>query len=117
MDRFSERLRAAEAGGNLHDVAMGGNRRHFQNVGEGKLRRAMVGIYFQEFVQDGLGLGAILVEKVFLVLAQPVGPLPAGAQGGIIGHMAEKVEGIGLGLAGGFGQFLKVDAPFRPRIL
>ena len=90
---------------------MGGDGRHFEDVGEHELGVAVLGVFFQQLVQDGPGLGAVAVEEVLASRAQAVGPLPAGAQRGVEGHVAEQVEGVGLGLAGGFGQLLEVDAP------
>ena len=59
------------------------------------------------------GLGPVLLEEVLLLLAQPLGPLAAGAQRGVEGEVAEQVERVGVGLVGGLGQLVEVDAALR----
>ena len=96
---------------NLHDVAVFGDRRHFQHVGDDELRRAVLGVLFQQFLQDVPGLGAVLVEEVLAFGAEPLGPFPPGPQRGVEGQVAEQVERVGVRLLGGLGQFVEVDAP------
>ena len=100
-----------------HDVAVGGDRRHLQHVGQDELGVAVLGVLFEEFVQDRRGpRGRSGRRSPCCLAAQALGALAAGAQRGVEGEVAEQVEGVGLGLAGGLGQFVEVDAAFGQRL-
>ena len=61
-----------------------------------------------------LRLRAVLVEEVLALPGAAVGPLAAGAQRRVEGHVAEQVERVGVGLAGDVGQLVEVDARALP---
>ena len=47
MDRLAELLRAAEVLGDLHDVAVLGDRRHLQHVRQDELRGAVLRVLLE----------------------------------------------------------------------
>jgi hypothetical protein len=49
-----------------------------EHVGDGELARAVLGVLVQQLADDRPGLGAVLVEEVLPVPAEPLGPLPPG---------------------------------------
>ena len=89
-----------------------GDRRHLQHFGKDELRRSVVGVLVQQFVQHGAGLGRVAVEEVCLVPSHPLGTLAPRSQWSVERQVAEQVERIGVGLSGGLGQLVKVDAAF-----
>ena len=108
-------LDAAEAGRDLDHVAVLADRRHFQHVGDDELRRAVLGVLVEQFVENLSGVGSELVEEVPPVRAEPLGPLAPSAQRGVERQVADQVERVGVGLVGGLGQVVEVDAAlFEP---
>src|SRR5262249_28645705 len=66
---------AAEVAGDLDDVAVAVDGRHFQRVRENELSRAVLGVLVEELVKNLPGLGSVAVEEVLAVTAKALGAL------------------------------------------
>src|ERR1700730_10664536 len=94
----------------LHDVAVGRDGRHLERVRDHELLWAEFAVLLEQRMENRLRLWAVLVEEIFLVLAELLCTLLAGAERRIEGEMAEQVERIRLGLSGRFRECLEIDA-------
>ena len=83
----------AEGRDDLPHGPVRGNRRDVEDVRQDELGVAVLGVFLQQLVQNLPRLGAVPVKKVFALGAQLLCPLPAGAQRGVEGEVAEQVEG------------------------
>jgi hypothetical protein len=97
---FHEVLRPAELSGDLDDIPVRRQRRHLQQLGYLELVRAMLGVLVEQLVQNSPRLRAVLVEEVFAILAQRLGPFLPRPQRSIIPEVAEQVERIRVGPTG-----------------
>ena len=75
-------------------------RRHFQNIWERELRRAMLGILFQEVIEDVFGFWAVFVEEVLPFGLQSLCSFSSGPKRGVEGQVAEQIKRVGIRLAG-----------------
>jgi len=66
-DGITQLLGTAEVVGNLDDVAVLGDGRYLEHIRDNELSRAMGGVLLQKLIQDGVCLGALLVEEVLAV--------------------------------------------------
>ncbi len=107
-DGRAQSLGPAEEGDDVADLAVGGEGRALEHVGQHELGVAVLGVFFEQPLQDGAGLGAVALEEVLAVLLEALRALAAGAQRRVEGQVAEQVEGVGFGLAGGLGQLVEV---------
>lgn len=64
--------------------------RHFENLWNLKLRRAVLSVLFEDLVQDLAGLWSVTVEKGPFLFPEPLRALAATAQGRVEGDMTEK---------------------------
>src|SRR4051794_26547660 len=81
MNRSDQLLFATEQRGDVDDVAVLVDRRDFQRVGDDELRRAVLGILLQQFIEDHTRLRRVLVKEILLVGTHSLGTLSARAQG------------------------------------
>src|SRR5688572_9255915 len=63
LDGLAKFVSATKRGAYLQHGAVIRHRRHTQDVREGELSIAVVGVFLQQLVQDYAGFGAILVEE------------------------------------------------------
>ena len=102
---------AAEEGGNLNDISVLGDRRHLEGIGDLELRGSVLDVFFEEFVEH---LSRAIREGIEERLAVGAGRFRSFAprtERRTIGYMAEQVEGVGIRLLRGLGQFLEGDTP------
>ena len=105
----AELVCAAEFADDFIDVAVIGNRRDFQNIGQRELQFAVAGIFFQQVVQDFAGFRREEFEKCNVLLLHAVGALAAGEHRRVEGQMTQQVERVGLGLARLGGHMLELN--------
>ena len=80
-------------------VAMFGNRRDFQHIGERELEFAVNGIFFKQFIQNFAGFRAVIIEEGNVLPLKAVGALAAGEHRRVEGQMTQQVERVGVRLA------------------
>lgn len=89
---------SAEEGDDVADLAVGGEGRDLEHVGQHELGVAVLGVFFEQLLQDGAGFGALAVGQIqdpgSAVLA---GTVPAG-----VPELPADLEGHG-GFPGGLG--------------
>jgi hypothetical protein len=104
-------LRTAEETGDLTHVPVPGDGRDLENVWYDELGRSVLGVLLQQLFEYRPSLGAVAVEEVLLLVAQPVGPLPAGTQRRVEGQVTEQVERVRFRLVARRGELVEVYAP------
>ena len=93
-----------------------GNGRDFQDLGNLELCGAVLDVLLQNVVEESRGPPArSIAKKSTLPLRKQLGTLSARAERRVIGDVAEKVEGIGVRLAGVVRKFLEGDAALFKR--
>ena len=106
---LTQQFDAAEFPGDLHNVSVPGQGRHFQDGGDLELRGAVFGVFLQQSIENFARLRAVLFEEVAALRAKPFGTFAACSQRGVERDMAKQVEWIGVGLFGCFSQFVEVN--------
>ena len=108
-DRLAKLIRPAENLDDVADLPVRRNRRNLEHIRQYKLGRAVLGIFFEQLVEDLPRFRAVLLEEIFACLAELLRPLAAGAERGVEGEMTEQVERVRVGLLRGVGEFGEVD--------
>ena len=69
-----------------------------QHVGKDELGCAVFGVFFQQLFKDLAGFRRVWVEEVLFLRPQRLSAVTAGAQRGVVGEMANQVEGVRIRL-------------------
>src|SRR5207249_11671902 len=91
-------------------IAMGGDRRDFQDAGHGESASDVLDVFVENFLENLAGFWLEIVPEIHAALAQAVGPLAPGAQRGTISDVAQEVEGVSVRLARIVSDLFECDA-------
>src|SRR6266481_5025340 len=105
----AEPVCTAEEVDDVRHGAVVGERRYVQDVRKNELRVAVLRVFVEQLLEDLSGFGSEAVEEILSGLAKTLRAFAARTQRSVEREVTEQIEGIGVGLLGGFGQLVEVD--------